>query len=220
MVKVGERVWTWRDTRRLVVAAGTLAGGAALARAGVPELERTVFEALNGLPGELYGPVWLPMQTGSITGGLLLAAALGLGARRATVGVLAAGAVSSAWLVAKEVKDLVERERPLGAGLAATVRDDSTGWGYASGHSAVAFALYAVAAPHLRPKWRRAALGLAVFVAVARIYAGAHLPLDVVGGAALGIILGEGFRALEGAIARRRRPAALSEQPRSGEDEA
>ena len=211
MVAVGERVWTRRDTRRVVVAAGTLAGGAVLARAGVPGLERSVFEALNGLPDVLYGPVWVPMQAGSIAGGLLLAAALGVTTRRATVGMLAAGAVTAAWVVAKEVKELVERERPLGAGLDATVRDHSTGWGYVSGHTSVAFALYAVAAPHLRPAWRRGALGLAVFVALARIYAGAHLPLDVLGGAALGVILGEGFRAVEGTIAERRRsrPGAL-----------
>lgn len=205
MVAVGERVWTWRDTRRVFVAGGTLVGGAAIARAGVPGLERTVFEAVNGLPGWLYGPVWLPMQAGSIAGGLLLAGALGIGTRRATVAGVGAGAVTAAWLVAKEVKELVERERPLGAGLDAIVRDSATGWGYVSGHSAVAFALYAVAAPHLRPQWRRASLGLAAFVALARIYAGAHLPLDVVGGAALGVILGESFRAIESTIATRRR---------------
>jgi len=203
-VGVGERVWTRRDTRRVLVAGATLAGGAAVARAGVPELERTVFEAVNGLPGEAYAVVWLPMQSGSIAGGLLLATALGVTTRRATVGLLAAGAVTAAWLAAKEVKDLVQRDRPSGAGLQVEIRDDSVGWGYASGHSAVAFALYAVAAPHLRPPWRQAALGLAAFVAVARIYSGAHLPFDVVGGAALGVILGEGFRAVEAWHAGRR----------------
>lgn len=188
-----------------MVAGATLAGGALVARAGVPELERTVFEAVNGLPDVLYGPAWLPMQSGSISGGLLLAGALGVTTRRPVVGAVAVGAVTSAWLVAKEVKDQVQRERPFGAGLEVTVRDDSIGLGYASGHSAVAFAMYAVAAPHLRPQWRRAALGLAFFVAFARIYSGAHLPLDVVGGASLGVILGEGFRAIEAWHAQRRR---------------
>ncbi|HEX4902023.1 MAG TPA: phosphatase PAP2 family protein [Acidimicrobiales bacterium] len=175
-----------------------------VARDGVPELERAVFEAVNGLPDWLYGPAWIPMQSGSIAGGLILAAALGLTSRRVVVGAVAAGAVTTVWLVAKEVKELVGRERPFGAGLDVTVRDDSTGLGYASGHSAVAFALYAVAAPHLRPPWRRAALGLAGFVAMARIYSGAHLPLDVVGGAALGVIIGEAFRAVEAWHAQRR----------------
>lgn len=142
---------------------------------------------------------------GSIAGGLVLATALGVATRRATVGLLAAGAVTSAWLVAKEVKELVDRERPSGAGLDVTVRDDSVGLGYASGHSAVAFAMYAVAAPHLRPRWRKGAFGLAAFVALARIYSGAHLPLDIVGGASLGVILGDGFRVIEAALAERRR---------------
>lgn len=203
VVAVGERVWTARDSRRVLVAGATLAGGALVARAGVPDLERAAFEAVNGLPDALYGPAWLPMQTGSIAGGLLLATALGVGTRRLTVGLVAVGAVTSAWLAAKEIKDLVQRERPSGAGLDVVVRDDSVGLGYASGHSAVAFAMYAVAAPHLRPQWRRGALGLAAFVALARIYSGAHLPLDVVGGASLGVILGEGFRAIEAWHARR-----------------
>lgn len=203
VVAVGERVWTRRDTRRVVVAGATLAGGALVAWAGVPDLERSVFRAVNGLPDALYAPAWVPMQSGSLVGGLLLATALGVTTRRVTVGALAAGAVTAAWVVAKEVKDLVERERPLGAGLEAEVRDASVGWGYVSGHSAVAFALYAVAAPHLRTPWRRAALGLAGFVAVARVYSGAHLPLDIVGGAALGVIVGEAFRVVEATVAER-----------------
>jgi membrane-associated phospholipid phosphatase len=198
-------VWTRRDTRRVVAAAATLAGGAAIARAGVPGLERNVFEAINGLPDVLYRPIWLPMQAGSLAGGLILATALGVTTRRGVVGAVAAGAVTTAWLVAKEVKDLVQRERPFGAGLEAIVRDDSVGWGYVSGHTSVAFALYAVAAPHLRPPWRRAALGAAAFVAFARIYSGAHLPLDVVGGAAVGVVVGEGFRVIESLHAQRRR---------------
>jgi membrane-associated phospholipid phosphatase len=205
VVAAGERAWTPRDTRRALVAGATLVGGALVARAGVPDLERGVFEAVNGLPDALYGPAWIPMQSGSVVGGLLLAGTLGVTTRRAVVGLVSAGAVTAAWLAAKEVKELVQRERPFGSGLDVTVRDDSIGLGYASGHSAVAFALYAVAAPHLRPPWRRAALGLACFVAVARIYSGAHLPLDVVGGAALGVILGEAFRAVEALHAGRHR---------------
>jgi membrane-associated phospholipid phosphatase len=38
---------------------------------------------------------------------------------------------------------------------------------------------------------------------VARVYSGAHLPLDVVGGAGLGILVGEGFRRIEAAVKRR-----------------
>lgn len=171
--------------------------GGLIARSGVPEIERDVFELVNGLPGALFPVSWLPMQTGSLVGGLLLATALGVGTRRMAVGFVAAASVTTAWLASKAVKDVVERERPLGAGLEVEVRDTSTGLGYVSGHAAVAFALYAMAAPHLRPRWRAAGLGLAAFVVVARVYSGAHLPLDVVGGAALGAIIGEGYRRVE-----------------------
>jgi len=34
------------------------------------------------------------------------------------------------------------------------------------------------------------------------VYSGAHLPLDVVGGAGLGVILGEAFRMVESIAAR------------------
>jgi undecaprenyl-diphosphatase len=56
-------------------------------------------------------------------------------------------------------------------------------------HSAVAFSLAAVLAPSLladgSPSWVVASL-----VAFARVTAGVHLPLDVVGGAGLGLYLG------------------------------
>ena len=55
-----------------------------------------------------------------------------------------------------------------------------------SGHSAVAVALATVASPFLGRRARRVAWTLAGLVCVARIYVGSHLPLDVVGGAALG----------------------------------
>lgn len=208
MVAVGERTWTRRDTRRLAAAGGTLVAGGIVARGGVPAVEREVFEIVNGLPGQLYGPAWLPMQAGSIAGGLVLSGVLGVATRRPTVMLVAAGAVSSTWIMAKEVKEVVRRSRPFGAGMNVVIRDDSVGLGYVSGHSAVAFALYSVAAPHLRPRWRVPALGLAGFVAVARVYSGAHLPLDVVGGACLGVIVGEGFRSVESVLARRHQQEA------------
>lgn len=209
VVAVGERVWTWRDTRRVALAAGTLLVGGLLAREGVPAAEREVFEAVNGLPGWLYEPIWPLMQLGSLPGGLLVAAALGLATRRRTVLLVAAGAVTGTWLASKAVKELVQRSRPFGSGIETVfVRDDSIGFGYASGHTAVAFAAYTIAAPHLRPGWRPVALGLAAFVGFARVYSGAHLPLDVVGGAALGVILGEAFRMVETLFAHERLPDA------------
>jgi undecaprenyl-diphosphatase len=54
----------------------------------------------------------------------------------------------------------------------------------------VAAALTVVVAVHLSKRWAIAAIVLASVVMFGRMYVGAHLPLDLVGGAALGAIAG------------------------------
>ena len=51
----------------------------------------------------------------------------------------------------------------------------------------MATALGAAALPRLRPAGRAIALSVIPLVGLTRIYVGAHLPLDVAGGAALGL---------------------------------
>lgn len=204
IVAVGERTWTRRDRRRVIGAAGVLALGGVIARGGVPELERDLFEAINGLPGAVYPAVWPVMQLGSLGGGLLAATALGLAARRKSVAAVASGSVVATWVAAKLVKEVIHRARPFEIGIDVVIHDNvSKGLGYVSGHAAVAFAAYTIAAPHLRPFWRPVALGIAVLVGVARVYSGAHLPLDVVGGAGLGVLIAEAFRVAESSFAKR-----------------
>jgi undecaprenyl-diphosphatase len=62
--------------------------------------------------------------------------------------------------------------------------------GFPSGHAAVSAALTAVAFAFLPRRVALIALGVAVVVMLGRMYVGAHLPLDLVGGAALGAIAG------------------------------
>ena len=64
------------------------------------------------------------------------------------------------------------------------------GLGFVSGHVAVAVAMATVAWPYLGRAGRAAVWALAVLVAVLRVYVGAHLPLDVGGGAGLGLAAG------------------------------
>jgi glycosyltransferase 2 family protein len=150
--------------------------------------EREVFRVVNDLPlpGWLYPPIWLLMQFGNI-GAVPAVALLALATRRLRMALDMALAGGAIYLVAKLVKEFIERGRPQ------TLLDDvhilgeaARGLGYVSGHSAVAVALAAVAAPYL-PRWGRwIAWSLAVAVLLARMYVGAHLPLDVLGGGALG----------------------------------
>lgn len=196
--EVRGRNWTRPDTIRVGLAAATLVGGAVLARRGVPELEAQMFRAINGLPDALLPVLWPVMQAGSLVGGLALAAALGAKTRNLKVAASAGAAVATTWIIAKVVKDTVGRERPFGVGLDPEMRDHgATGLGYVSGHTAIAFAIATVAAPHLPHRVRWVLFALAAVVGLSRIYVGAHLPLDVLGGAALGMLVGEGGRMVE-----------------------
>lgn len=70
---------------------------------------------------------------------------------------------------------------------------------YPSGHTAIAAALAAAAAPFLPRNARRGAWAVVAVIGVGRLYLGAHLPLDVIGGAGLGWALGATIHLVLGA---------------------
>lgn len=108
---------------------------------------------------------------------------------RPTAGALVTGWVG--WWLAKGVKSLIERGRPAAELPDELVRSTAItdGLGFVSGHATVAFACAATLSPYLTRPWRIAGYGLAATVGLSRVVVGAHLPLDVVGGAALGLLL-------------------------------
>jgi undecaprenyl-diphosphatase len=96
-----------------------------------------------------------------------------------------------AYFAADLVKGIVGRERPAGFPVDAVLLDGNvSGIGFISGHAAVAAALATAAVPYLSRRGRRTAWALAWTVAIARVYVGAHLPLDILGGAAVGWAIG------------------------------
>jgi membrane-associated phospholipid phosphatase/uncharacterized membrane protein YbhN (UPF0104 family)/tRNA A-37 threonylcarbamoyl transferase component Bud32 len=152
--------------------------------------EAGVFRLVNDLPGWLFWPVNVVMQTGAL-GAVGATAATALAVRRVRLAVDLALAGTLAWLLAKLVKDAADRGRP-GALLSEVVLRGAHegGLGFVSGHAAVAAALATVAAAHVRRPVRWALWAVAVAVAFGRVYVGAHFPLDVVAGAALGWAVG------------------------------
>lgn len=166
-------------------------------RVGV--LETDAFRLVNDLPGLLQPLFWAAMQAGNLLAVPLAAAAAAL-TRRFRMAVDLAVAGSAAWLLAKLVKRLVARGRPPSLLGDVHLRGPAaTGLGYVSGHAAVAVALATVASPFLGRRARRLAWALAALVCLARLYVGAHLPLDVIGGAALGWAVGALVHLLLGA---------------------
>jgi glycosyltransferase 2 family protein len=161
------------------------------ATAELTSAEVRVFRPVNGLPQWLNGVVWPFMQYGTfITIPILAVVALAFRRFRLALAVVLAGV--GVYLLALLTKQLVERGRP-GALLAGVEERESFGegsLGFPSGHAAVAAALTAVVAAHLSRRWLIVALALGTIVILGRLYVGAHLPLDVVGGAALGAVAG------------------------------
>jgi len=157
----------------------------------VPGWEVRAFEAVNGLPDWLRWPLWPPMQLGTFW--MVALAGLGVYAatRRRRPALAASTAALLAWVAAKLVKDAVQRGRPGDLLTTVDVRESGLhGRGYVSGHTAIAFAVATVVTPLLPGRWRLVPFTVAGVVGLARIYYGAHLPLDVVGGAGIGILCG------------------------------
>ena len=150
--------------------------------------ETAVFRLVNDLdlPDWTWPGVWLVMQLGVI-GAVPLVAVVALATRHLRLALDAVLAAGSIYLIAKVIKQFVQRGRP--DALLDDVNilgEPAGGLGYVSGHSAVAVALATVSSPYLGRRGRRVAWALAAAVCVARMYVGAHLPFDVLGGAALG----------------------------------
>jgi undecaprenyl-diphosphatase len=109
---------------------------------------------------------------------------------------------------------LVDRQRPGTTIAHATLRSvPSTGKSFTSGHAIIAFAVAVLVATVLPRRWRPVAILVAALVGVARIYLGAHAPLDVVAGAAIGVGLAVGLDLVFGVTRTRRRPANLRSSP-------
>jgi undecaprenyl-diphosphatase len=184
----------------------------------VPDEERAVFHAINDLPGWIRTPITPVMQLGWF--GSVLIAAVGCVVagfltrhpRRGSAAALAVGvAGTGAYLAARLAKHLVNRGRPGTMLEEVRIRGAAaSGLGFPSGHAAVATTIVLVLLPYLIWRWRWALLALPLIVAVARVYVGAHLPLDVVAGLAIGAICASLMNLAMGVPPR---PALVAEPP-------
>jgi len=167
-------------------------------RPDVTPAEERLFRAVNSAPDVLWPLVWPPMQLGTIVAPVVVAASAAAALRRwrPPVTVLVAGYLS--WAAAQTIKELAARDRPDELLSGVVLREGAQGLGFVSGHAAIATALATVLWPYLSARGRILSSVLVAVVGFGRIYAGAHLPLDVVGGVAIGALVGIATNALVG----------------------
>jgi glycosyltransferase 2 family protein len=171
---------------------GVLAAGMIVVRDGtVPRLERSLFRAINDLPGWLYPVIWPFQQLGVLAIGPVVAI-VALVLRRYRLAAAAVLATVLKLVTERIVKVIVSRQRPGTSVGDIEMRGDvsAAGESFVSGHAVLVASLATLITPHLSGRWRFLPWALVGGVLVGRVYVGAHNPLDLVCGAGLGVAIG------------------------------
>ena len=182
-----------------LIGAVAVLGASGVAARRLSDHEVRSFNVINSSPGWLTGALWAPMQLGAAASPLAIAGVLVATHRDRCLPLGVAATGLGSWFAAKGVKRFLRRGRPAELVAGAKVRTGAsrTGLGFVSGHAAVATGLATVLWPAVPSSVARAGMACgAVTIGLARVQNGSHLPLDVVGGAALGLALGHAWALL------------------------
>jgi membrane-associated phospholipid phosphatase len=201
MISLASWWWPKRPVRvpRAWIAGLLAGGGAALfgvcalaLKAGATGWDEGLFRVLNDVPAALAS-VLTPLARLFLPAGVAVVIVVAAGyvaARNRGILPLAAGAVAAAaaWVLANLAKAVADRPRPYQVVAGAVLRQQPAhGTSFPSSHTAVTVAVVLVLVPFLPRALAGVAIGYAVLVGWSRVYLGVHYPLDILGGAGIGI---------------------------------
>jgi undecaprenyl-diphosphatase len=164
--------------------------GALVANGGSGPFETALFNTLNHLPDFLL-PLFLLLSLFGTIGFALLLAVYGLFKKRYIFALKVFLAGVGAYALAYGLKLLDIRARPQALFDVANIRESAIATnGYPSGHVAVATALAIILYQYIPSRFHKYITFTVLGVALSRLYLGVHLPADLLGGFALGLVVG------------------------------
>lgn len=214
------RVKGWPLAALLGGAAVAIVCGVIASNGTVPGWEQGIFHGINGLPDWLRLPMWVFQLAGLLLVPLVVAVGA-LVFRRYRLAIALLAFIPLKLIVEKGVvKNLVERRRP---GTTICNLDTSCGHfrdvpleslSFVSGHAIISWGVATLLFPYLPARWRWLPFLIAGLNAIARVYLGAHNPLDVIGGAGIGVAIGAMLTMAIGSPAPSPTPSRATSTPR------
>lgn len=196
--------------------AGLLAGlgsvlfgvSAVLLKTGTTGWDESLFRLLNDVPAAVatvLTPLSYLFRPAGIIAVVVLAVVYVLVRNRSILPVVAGVAsAGAAWLLDNAAKLIADRPRPYQIMADAVLRQQPAhGTSFPSSHTAVTLAVAIALVPFLARPLAAVGVGYAVLVGWSRIYLGVHYPLDVLGGAGIGLAAGGVISLALGMLLRR-----------------
>jgi len=199
----------------LLAALGAVLFGvsAVLLKTGTTGWDESLFRLLNDVPAAAAS-VLTPLSHLFLPAGIVIVIVLIIGYvlirdRSILPVVTGVAAAVAAWLLAHAAKAIADRPRPYQVMADAVLRQaPAHGTSFPSSHTAVTLAVAIALVPFLARPLAAAGIGYAVLVGWSRIYLGVHYPLDILGGAGIGMATGGLILLALGTLLRRAGRAA------------